>query len=629
MRIMLGCAIFWGVLCGILHGLIDISVRLFSLNFEWYEFHLALMLPVLLTVPLFGAVGSVAALASRKWDRSVNQQEFERGCALFVLLSLPLGPLLLAAHLAVFHDILLWKIDRTNFNSAIFFLYILAVVGALGIARQRLLAIGDAVVSCRKTLSNILFFIGTFALTTLVFDLFDLAKVPTYPESWKASPQKPNIILITLDTLRARNMSLYGYPKKTTPFIDSLAERAVVFDRAQSTSSWTLPAHASIFTGKYSLHHGATAVHQKLDDSQVTLAEILRENEYRTAGFISGPYCKSKYGLGQGFDKYHERLDYFEYLHTSDVLSAKRLLDFFSHAFSQRLLNQDGERKAPEVNSSVLEWLDKNRAGPFFLFINYFDVHDPYDQGLEYRHLFTDKKRDDRSINGFVRVANFYPMQRYEFQEPETGLRDYMIAMYDSEIAFLDHSLRELFAKLQEFGILSNSIIIITSDHGEEFYEHGGIMHKQTLYEEVLHVPMIVHYPARFEPKRIEQRVSIMDLFPTLLEILNISTPADLDALSLVPLLEGKSDSRHEYLLAELYARQDLGESELRSITKNEWKYINAEPSRGRIPSALFKLDEDPNEERDLLEENPQTVGKFKERLNLFAGQSIQRSTSR
>ena len=222
---------------------------------------------------------------------------------------------------------------------------------------------------------------GTLIGIVLIAVLFRYSGTPQLPPSGKGS-EKPNVILITMDTTRRDHLSCYGYPKETTPHLDRFAEDGVVFENVRSTSSWTLPAHASIFTGLYPFKHGAYTRegmwgYKVLGDDNITLAEILAQEGYTTAGFIGGYFCSSFFGMAQGFHYYHENL--FNLMHEFDNFFATRIFrslfsvgDFFErHGLA-------GKKIAPQINRAALKWVKKNYHTPFFLFLNYFDPHHPY-----------------------------------------------------------------------------------------------------------------------------------------------------------------------------------------------------------------------------------------------------------
>jgi arylsulfatase A-like enzyme len=499
----------------------------------------------------------------------------------------------------------------------------------------------------RKLQNNIIFLVCVFVIVSFFMDLYSIQQIPRHFSDEKVE-DFPNVILITLDTLRADHLSTYGYEFTTSPYLDALAEESVVFENGISPSSWTIPAHASLFTGKYPSNHNANRLHYMLDKEEVTLAELLKDKGFITAGFIAGPFCQAKYGFGQGFMTYKDRLDFFEYDHSFNKLSIrnlgsiifKGLFDKFrpkakdvdktiksketaveqkdikeesdetedgfissitkvcfkmlkaAHSFDKILFRIDNELTSEQVNEDVFEWLDKNKDQRFFMFINYFDVHSPYLLGEEHREKFTNgtMTRDDMAAVAY--------MKRYETNISEEILNN-IIGAYDTEIYYLDINLQKLFDKLDELEIKEDTVIIITSDHGEEFFDHGDFGHAHTVYEEVIHVPLIIHYPKEFEPKRIEKRVGTTNIFSTILKILEIQEPDDIDSVSLMPLIMNETGYERDYTFAEVFGRIEWADEEIelqKAISYNEWKIIETSVNDLNLPPGLFNLEDDPGE---------------------------------
>lgn len=598
-----------GALVGLVLGHIDLLSRLVMERYEWFEVYLSLLTPTVIIAVFCGLTAFGIHLIVRLLGKEslLQRAQVERAYFTFALLAVVLMVTLVSVLYALYGDVLLWSPERFSTNSAVFFLIILF---ALLIQRngQRLI---DALLFffqrkwVREVWVDYLLVLFVFSLTALLMDVYRLYRLPDQMPliSLEKKSTRPNVILITLDTVRSDHLGLYGYPKRTSPYLDTLAEQSVVFDEVNSVSSWTLPAHASLFTGKYIYQHQAHETHQMLEPDQETLAEIFHKEGYRTAGFIAGPYCKGKYGLSQGFQVYHDRLDFFEYRHTYDTLSMRRFLDFFSNSLRALVLQNDGERTAPELNRSIFRWINRVEDEPFFLFLNYFDAHDPYTLGEEYRHLFTNEKRDDEAINEMIRSYYFDASGRFRVRNIDDSLREYLLALYDSEIAYLDGHLRTFMKTLEERGHLDNTIVIITSDHGEEFFEHGGVMHKQTLYQEVLRVPLLIYYPKMLQPSRVSHRVSLVDIFPTLLDLVELPEQQGIDGVSLLPLITEQEIPKRNYVLSQRYARAEHGESRQDALTGQEWKFIQVNPERERIPTALFNLKVDPQEQDNQIQE--------------------------
>ncbi|MFH1450741.1 MAG: sulfatase, partial [archaeon] len=404
----------------------------------------------------------------------------------------------------------------------------------------------------------------------------------------------PNIIFITLDTLRADHLQSFGYEKETSPFLDSIVENSVVFENSIASSSWTLPSHASLFTGKDPVNHNAVRTHQFLDLKHVTLAEILAEAGYNTVGFAGGPNCKKKFGIAQGVKDHKDRLDFFEHTLTYDDYSIANLILEIEPNFLTGF-GIDGELTSEQINKEVFDWLNQNSEHPFFMFINYFDVHLPYNLGSEYNSLFFDE-----SIKQDINTNDLFYWDRYA--ELPSGMLEYVIGLYDSEIMYLDQHIKALFNQLDTLEIKENTIIIITEDHGEEFYDHGGFDHSLTLYDEVIKTPLIIYYPKEFEPQKIDARVNTLNIFSTLLEMLDLGSkiPSNIDSTSLLPLIENQEGFNETTAFSELYARFYLGETEQKAVSANNWKLITVNPETETLPTSLFDIKEDPAEKNNL-----------------------------
>ena len=261
-----------------------------------------------------------------------------------------------------------------------------------------------------------------------------------------------NVILISIDTLRADHLGTYGYERKTSPRIDGFARNALVFENAISQSSWTTPAHASMFTGLLPSEHGLTVFPQpgKLDPSKPTLASTLKDHGYATAAFVAGDFMRKAFGLNAGFAGYKPMGNSFE-----KTLPAAR------------------------------KWLGEHGDKPFFLFVHGSDPHRPY------KH---------KELNTFHQPAQDYDIDnfcKHESRVREGDELEYVIAQYDAGIVYTDELIGKFLQYLDKQKLFRNSIVIITSDHGEELFDHGGCDHKHSVYRELTRVPLIVHLPSK------------------------------------------------------------------------------------------------------------------------------------
>jgi arylsulfatase A-like enzyme len=336
----------------------------------------------------------------------------------------------------------------------------------------------------------------------------------------------PNFVMIVLDAVRAEDLSVYGYGRSTTPNLERFAERSVVFNRAVATAPWTLASHATMFTGYYP-HEMSAGWETALDDAYPTLAEKLRDRGYLTGAFFGNEiYGTPEFGLSRGFVHYKSRK-----LDLHGVLGASSL-GWFLEGTINRLTHsktRPGRRNAAEINQLLLNWLPKPGSRPFFAFLNYMDAHEPYDPPAPYDMKFS-VKEPLRRINAGKRLT------AVEIR----GLRE----AYDGSIAYEDAQLGRLFRELQRRGEMSNTLVIVTADHGEEFGEHGWFSHGNGLYLPGLHVPLLISFPARIPGGvRVAEPVTLRDLPATVVDLLRFSDAAGMPGRSLSLRWEATSDS--------------------------------------------------------------------------------------
>lgn len=335
-----------------------------------------------------------------------------------------------------------------------------------------------------------------------------------------AAAYRPNLALIVLDTTRADHLSLYGYARPTSPFLEEIAKDATVYDNAISPAPWTLPAHASLFTGQLPSVHDADTEHRYLDDRFVTVAEILQRTGYDTAGFSSNSVAGSIYNLHQGFARFDEVWR----------LRAKAADDPLSRLLPAAALRWidtgtfEGDKGAALVNRLVAAWLDeRSRADderPFFLFVNYVEAHLPYSAPEPWRSRFQRGALPRRLAAVTGADAPDVVFGLMGAGGALTGLERERIAdLYDAGLAYQDVRLRELVDDLAQRGILDQTLLVIVSDHGENLGDHGGLLsHAFSLHRTLVHVPLLVRYPAQFaRGARETTPVSTLAVFATLL----------------------------------------------------------------------------------------------------------------
>jgi len=348
-----------------------------------------------------------------------------------------------------------------------------------------------------------------------------------------------HVVLISIDTCRADRLGCYGYDKNTTPNIDSFAEDSVLFKSVVAPIPFTFPSHLSMMTGTIPPYHG---VHDNegrpIPDSHLTLAEILKEQGYKTAAIIASYVLNAKFGLNQGFDSYTEFKD-DSYAPTVFV----------------------NGRRASETGRLTTEWLEENRHNKFFLFVHYYDAHFPYD-----------------------------PPEPFdaEFKDP-----------YDGEVASVDESVGRIMEKLKELGLYDNTLIIITSDHGEMLGEHEEEGHGYYIYESAIKVPLIIKIPGSRKHRIVDDTVGLIDIFPTVCSKLGIAVPQFIQGVDLFGYFEGKGVGEDRYQYTESLTATKFGGNSLLGVVRGKWKYIQT------TRPELYNVEKDPGEENNLIEQEP------------------------
>jgi arylsulfatase A-like enzyme len=429
----------------------------------------------------------------------------------------------------------------------------------------------------------------------------------------------PNVLLVVLDTVRARSLSLYGYGRNTTPNLERLAKTSATFEWAIAPSPWTFPSHASMFTGRWPYELSADWS-TPLTDKFATLAEVLRDRGYLTAGFVANMfYCTTEFGLARGFLHYED----YAVSVSQAVMSTSigRMLIAFS-------LNQDaafrvrqwigydeipGRRSAAEINERFLRWLTGQQGTrPFFAFLNYLDAHQPFlpPSPFDRKFLGDTPRGDPRHWWG----------REWSPQEIQTETDS-----YDGSLAYIDDQLGALVAELQRRGLLDNTLLIVTSDHGEHLGEHGFMRHANTLYLELLHVPLVIRFPPRLPSATIRRPVSLRDIPATVLELAGISCPGCFPGVSLTRALRSDTATELSPRFSEvtkglrLPERYPNSKGDLRSLIEAELHYI----LNGDGSEELYDLAADPLEQANLARSGgaASTLEHFRSRLGAVTQQ--------
>lgn len=403
----------------------------------------------------------------------------------------------------------------------------------------------------------------------------------------KASVKRPNVLLLTVDTLRADHLSSYGYPRRTTPNIDALVEEGVLFKNAMCNWPKTSPSFASMLTGTYgrtNLVRGGTKI--KLPLRFTTIAEVMLENGYRTGAVVNNGNLGVEFQFNQGFQDHIE------------------------------IWKKSEPKDCVGVTNHALEWLKKNHGQDFFLWVHYISPHTLYQPAPPYDKMFVDdefyKKLPDKKLKLTRNYKNGIHEKR-AYLKPHRNL-SYYISQYDGEIAYVDSQIKRVFEALKELEIFDNTLIVFSSDHGEELGEHKQYFeHGIQAYQTTMHVPLIIRYPKGITGgKVIEANLTLVDLFPTILDYTGIAPGDYLEGKSLRRFIERKKKSdRRDAVFSEGGYKNKKTEKYHSIVYRNTWKLIHHSGGRWE----LYNLKKDPNEQRNLIRESIDIATSLKKEL--------------
>ncbi len=370
---------------------------------------------------------------------------------------------------------------------------------------------------------------------------------------------KPNVILITLDTTRADHLACYGYPDVRTPNLDALAGRGVLFEQAATSSPLTLPAHCSIMTGMYPTYHGVRVNgNTALSQEQTTIAEVLSSRGYQCGAFIGAFVLDGRWGLNQGFQHYDDQFDLKKYKHID--LGAV-------------------QRPGSEVMDAALTWLDGEKSHPFFAWIHLYDPHAPYEPPEPYYSEYSLRGR---------------------------------IGLYDGEIASMDEQIGRCVAWLEKNGLSRNTVIVLVGDHGEGLGSHGEGTHGYFIYDYAAHVPLIISTPLRgLQGVRVSSQVRAVDVFPTILGLIGAESRAGVQGRSTLPLMFQPKSQREDPAYGESMAPSiQFGWSPLKFLRTTRYKYIDAPRAE------LYDIAQDTDEQINLWGDRPDIARRMKAELD-------------
>lgn len=431
--------------------------------------------------------------------------------------------------------------------------------------------------------------------------------------------EKLNMMLITIDCLRADHVSCLGYVRKTTPNLDNFAKKGVLFTQAIANGSSTPTSFLSIVTSTYPLKYPD---YPHISKFRTTIAEVLKENGYKTAGFHSNPYTSRYYHYDRGFEVFEDFLSpQIDEKRVSkgikDIIRKNETLCAFTRKLYKLLPNVKRRigpislpyQRASVINQKAISWLEKTTSG-FFTWLHYMDTHHPFVPPKQFCNSNTHKiKRAEDILRKNPPIVS------------QTDLQN-IINLYDGTIMYVDQVLGDLFKELKRLDIFDNTFIIITADHGEEFREHGGFSHTAKLYDELIHVPLILRAPTLPANIRIDELVSLLDLAPTILDYLDLPDCKNFEGKSLLPLIiEEEKVWNEEGVISETLTKNgrvvlsmEKGYRVISRRTKN-WKYILNEEENKK---ELYNLENDPYETKNLYDQEKKIAEhtKMEERMH-------------
>jgi len=431
------------------------------------------------------------------------------------------------------------------------------------------------------------------------------------PILYKRKEKAQNVILISVDTLRADHLGCYGYERETSPHIDTLAQEGVTFLNTYASSPWTLPSHVSLLTSLHGVRHQVYHDNESMDPILVTLADVLRQYGLFCAAFTGGGFVSSIYGFSKGFDTYSEDA---------------------GNVFSQD--------SAEHLFYLVSEWLDSHKDKGFFLFMHTYQPHNPYDCPYPYKTMFLNEEAKWRHLD----LMNFLGGKPGIFKALTEEERQNVIDLYDGEIRYTDEKLiGPLVEKLKKTGIYDQTMIVFTSDHGEEFYDHQGWGHGHSLYDESLKVPLVIKFPgSRFKGKRILNFVSLVDIFPSILEELGIRLRGlEMDGESLFPVIRG-GEKENRMFFADIASNvldshipqrisTNRGEEKLilnDKFSKEDLKFFLS-PPLALNPVEVYDLIQDPKEQRNIADRRSELANQMIQEINKIYKEAKRRKTGK
>ncbi len=435
--------------------------------------------------------------------------------------------------------------------------------------------------------------------------------------------KRPNILFIVMDSVRASNLSCYGYHRPTTPNLDKFAAEGVLFEQAISEGCWTLPVHTSLFTGLYPSHHGVTISKSALPENVPTLASLLSDHGYQTCCFSNNAYISEASGLARGFQTME---DVWRIVNPRGIKrtplsrlivqlrklgrAGEPLIALVRFVRRVRKIVKGGrntrDKGADLTNKMIRQWLSESwqKDKPFFMFVNYMECHEKYNPPQPYDRKFMPEKYSHWRVLQ-VGTDKAHILKASEKRKRED--LEILTALYDGEINYLDHKIGELLQHLEQQGLADDTVVVITSDHGDSLGEHDAIGHRMVLYEQLIHVPLLVRYRKHFKPgTRVPEPVQLSDLYPTFLELAGVGLDKA-ESNGFVSLLQLDRLRERPYTVSENTAPRSLDGLEMRALRTRRYKLI----WKANGEHELYDLEQDAGETRNLYQAETKTAEKL------------------
>lgn len=445
--------------------------------------------------------------------------------------------------------------------------------------------------------------------------------------------KKKNVLLITIDSLRASHLSCLGYPLKTSPNLDNLAKDGILFNNAISCGPDTPTSITPLLSSSYILMHlvkneGLDKLRIATDEgfeklssrnkefemigtitseihrNRITIAEVLNGYSYNTAGFHSNPFLSRYFNFDKKFDYLYDSFSNMQKYTIKSKIEGilnknKELRNFVKYLYNKVQSNNIPYDRAEIINKKAISWLKDHKTN-FFLWIHYMDVHFPYKPPKKFQLYFRSKPMNNLEMS----ILNDKIIKNDKLSKPSEMSEDEIrniIDLYNGEIRYVDNEIKSLIGELSEMDILNDTLIVITADHGEQFWEHGEFGHGANLYDELIRVPLII-YNSAYKNIEIDEPVSLLDVSPTIMDILGISDNNTFQGTSLIPIIKGERKSSG--VISETFGK---GRRRISYRTK-KWKYILNE---GNGQTELYDLETDPNEKKNLYEKESRRAKEF------------------